>query len=62
MAQWQMTYMRPQDIIVNPQVRKEYDPKNQEGLTIPQYAIVVHRYSYFGLRHVPPFCTPRQWV
>lgn len=32
MAQWQMTYMRPQDIIVNPQVRKEYDPKKQEEL------------------------------
>ena len=33
MAQWQMTYMRPQDIIVNAQVRKEYDPKKQEELT-----------------------------
>ena len=33
MAQWQTTYMRPQDIIVNPQLRKEYDPKKQEELT-----------------------------
>jgi ParB family chromosome partitioning protein len=41
MAQWQMTYMRPQDIIVNPQVRKEYDPKKQEELTASVKALGV---------------------
>jgi ParB family chromosome partitioning protein len=41
MAQWQMTYMRPQDIIVNPQVRKEYDPKEQEELNASVKALGV---------------------
>lgn len=41
MAQWQMTYMRPQDIIVNPQVRKEYDPKKQEELNASVKALGV---------------------
>lgn len=32
MAQWQMKYVRPQDIVVKEQVRKEFDPKKQEEL------------------------------
>jgi ParB family chromosome partitioning protein len=41
MAQWQMTYMRPQDIIVKPKVRKEYDPRKQEELTASVKALGV---------------------
>jgi ParB family chromosome partitioning protein len=41
MAQWQMTYMRPQDIIVNPQVRKENDPKRQQELNTSVKALGV---------------------
>ena len=32
MATWQVKQMKPQDIVVNPQVRKASDPKAQEEL------------------------------
>jgi ParB family chromosome partitioning protein len=32
MAQWQMKHVKPQDIVVKDQVRKESDPKKQEEL------------------------------
>ena len=32
MASWQMKQMKPQDIVVNAQVRKASDPKEQEKL------------------------------
>src|SRR5260370_38970630 len=32
MVNWQMKQMKPQDIVVNPQVRKASDPKKQEEL------------------------------
>jgi len=42
MAQWQMKYVRPQDIVVKEQVRKELDPKKQEELnaSVKAYGIL----------------------